>query len=454
MESSDRIGRPAPNFDLECTIAEDTSSFDRVQLEDYQGHWLMLVFYPRDFSFVCPTELTALSARHAELTDRECKVLGVSVDSIELHQEWLETPPANGGVGPLRFPLASDPDGHVARAYGVFSEEKRLALRGLFLIDPDGLLQYQVVHSLGIGRSVDEVLRVLDALRAGGLCPVSWTLGDGTIDPALSLEPGRVLGRYRLRRELGRGGFGFVFETWDLWLQRLVALKVLRPGTKADMAAMLREARAAAAISHPAICTIHAVDVEDGLPVIAMELLRGPTLAERIEEGPMPVAEAVAIARQVAAGLAASHDQGIAHGDLKPANVMLVEGGAKILDFGIARRIFQPDGTGEHVSMDEEGGEVVAISGTLAYMAPERLDGSPHTPPGDVFALGLLMVEMLSGERALNADNLLTLMHQIYMQDPTRFAQGLPSPLDDIVNGCLQRDPAERTGAAALAALL
>ena len=457
------VGRRVPPFDLRCTEAEGYALGGRARLGDFRGSWLLLVFYPRDFSFVCPTELTALSAHHEAFDERGCKLVGVSVDALEVHEEWLSTPPSRGGIGPLRFPLASDLGGAVARDYGVFLDDKRVASRGLFFIDPDGVLQAQVVHNLDVGRNVDEVLRVLDALRNGGLCPVSWTLGDGTIDPALQLEPGRILGRYRIRDRLGKGGFGMVFEAWDLWLERTVALKVLNPGQKADVDTLLREARASAALSHPNICTVYEVDREDGLPVIAMEYLRGRTLDQLVGLGPLQAAEVRAVALQMAEGLAASHGEGVVHGDLKPSNVMITDDGTvKLLDFGIARRMLPArdaeetadSGVSRRLSADAEEESLVSVTGTLAYLSPERLDGTPHAPPGDVFAFGLLLHEMLTGERMLEAEHLVTVIFKIQSMDPVEVSAGLPAPFDEVVARCLDKDPQQRPRAWELAEML
>src|SRR5262249_4291269 len=157
---------------------------------------------------------------------RNCRILGVSVDSIESHREWLATPPAEGGLGHLQFPLASDSDGGVARSFGIWLPETEVSTRGLFLIDPQGIGQYAVVHNMSVGRNVNEILRVLEALQSGGLCPAGWTTADGNLDPELALRPGRVLGHYRIQRLLGSGTFGSVFAAWDLRLQRNVALKL------------------------------------------------------------------------------------------------------------------------------------------------------------------------------------------------------------------------------------
>ena len=202
-----RVGDAAPDFTLEC-ISLDQDHPRTVSLRDYRGRWLMLFFYPRDFTFVCPTELTAFSATIDDFEQRECDILGLSVDSIALHQEWIATPPSDGGLGPLQFPLGSDPDGVISRAYNVWVPDKQISTRGMFLIDPESVLQYAVVHNLSVGRTPDEVLRVLDALRTGGLCPSSWTSADGTIDLEGALEAGRILGHYRIRKSLGGGAFG------------------------------------------------------------------------------------------------------------------------------------------------------------------------------------------------------------------------------------------------------
>ena len=444
-----RVGHVAPPFDLRCTLAPEYQA-GRARSGDFLGGWLLLVFYPRDFSFVCPTELTAISAQHEEFDQRDCRVIAVSVDPMEIHEEWLLSPPEVGGVGPLRFPLASDLGGAVARDYGVYVEERRVATRGAFLVDPDGVIQYQVVHALGVGRSVDELLRVLDALQSGQLCPVSWTLGDGTIDPALELEPGRILGRFRLGRQLGSGGLGQVFEATDLWLERAVAVKVLKPGLRADMEGMLEEARAAAALNHPNICTVYDVGREEGLPVLSMELLSGQTLQERLDGGALAVEEAAEVARQLASGLAASHAEGVVHGDLKPANVMITEDGTvKVLDFGIARRVSPvADGEGDPPpsTPDEPpvGEGFVRITGTLAYLSPERLDGSPAGAPADVFAFGLILWEMLMGQRALRGSDYALLIFQLKNLDPVRRCAELPSPFDTLVAPCLEPEPGNR----------
>lgn len=171
------VGRPAPNFVME-TVNGDGTEFGSVQLSDYKGKWLVFFFYPLDFTFVCPTEITALSDAYEEFKKLNTEVLGVSVDSKHSHRAWINTPKNDNGLGKLNFPLASDITKQVARDYGVLIEEEGVALRGLFIIDPDGEMKYQVVNHNDVGRSVEETLRVLQALQSGGLCPMNWKPGD------------------------------------------------------------------------------------------------------------------------------------------------------------------------------------------------------------------------------------------------------------------------------------
>jgi len=174
------VGLPAPYFEME-TAEGNGKDFGKVTLNDYKGKWLVLFFYPLDFTFVCPTEITALSDAYEDFKELDCEILGVSTDSKFSHRAWINTPRDANGLGQINFPLASDITHKVSRDYGVLIEDKGIALRGLFIIDPEGELKYQVVHHNDIGRSVDETLRVLQALQAGGLCPANWKPGEDTL---------------------------------------------------------------------------------------------------------------------------------------------------------------------------------------------------------------------------------------------------------------------------------
>ena len=412
-----------------------------LRLEDYRGRWLILFFYPRDFSLICPTELSAMSARYGELAGLGADVLAVSTDSLESHERWIATPRAEGGLGAVSFPLASDPQGAVARAYEVCLESPRIALRGLFIIDPNSIVQYQVVHSLNVGRRTDEILRVITALQGGGLCAENWIPGRGTIETGQLLS-GTMMSHYRIERKLGDGGFAMVYLAHDTVLDRKVALKILKrrePWTSS----VLAEARAAAALSHPNVCTVFGVDDSEGIVAIVMEYLIGQPLSRIIAEAPAAAPRALALVRQIAAGLSAAHAAGVVHGDLKPANVFVTdEGVAKILDFGVARRLRVAscgDGT---VSGDCDA--CATVVGTPAYMSPEQAEGAPASPPGDIFALGLTLFELLTGRQAFEGSNLLQVLAQVRTADVEAFAREAPEQFKSLLRSTLGRDPIKR----------
>ena len=171
-----KVGQPAPDFNLPSTKNMETLA-ENISLADYKGKWLILVFYPLDFTFVCPTELTAFSDRIDELNGVGAEVLGISTDSVHSHRAWLKTPRDQNGIEGLAYPLLSDTAGRLAAKYNILVEDANIALRGLFIIDPEGILRYSVVHDLNLGRSVDETLRVLQGLQTGGLCAADWTPG-------------------------------------------------------------------------------------------------------------------------------------------------------------------------------------------------------------------------------------------------------------------------------------
>jgi alkyl hydroperoxide reductase subunit AhpC len=430
-----QVGSRAPSFSLTSTRGS-AAERRQVSAESCLNRWLVLLFYPRDFSLVCPTELTAVSNRIADFQKRQCDILGISTDNIETHERWLTTPPQHGGLGPLNFPLASDETGEVCQAYGVFVPRQHVALRGLFIIDPNGVLQYQVVHNMSVGRSTDEVLRVLDALETGGYCPAEWTRGQAPIDPAITLGPESMLGPYRIEAVVGNGSFGTVFRAWDTLLERRVALKVLAASSTGSASALLAEARAAASLNHPNICIVHAVTADAPAPVIVMEYLDGRPLSELLERGPLAIDTATALGRQIAAAMAAAHAQAVVHGDLKPANIMVTEAGtAKIMDFGLARRHSPSRGAGDQNPAVPRG-----LSGTPAYMSPEQARGQPLLPASDVFALGLILYEMVTGQRAIAGNGLLETLGLIEHVSPEALARKAPEPFSGILREALVTD--------------
>lgn len=171
------VGLKAPEFKMN-TVSGDGKNFKEVTLEDYKGKWLVMFFYPLDFTFVCPTEISGFNKVNDNFKELNAELLAVSTDSVYSHQAWIGKPANEGGLGQLAFPIASDMTHSVSEDYGVLLEDEGIALRGLFIVDPNGDLKYSVVHDLNVGRSTEEVLRVLKGLQSGGLCPLGWDEGD------------------------------------------------------------------------------------------------------------------------------------------------------------------------------------------------------------------------------------------------------------------------------------
>ncbi len=179
------VQKAAPDFQAQGVMPD--GSFQEVSLSSYQGKYVVLFFYPLDFTFVCPTEIIAFSERIEEFASLDCEVLGVSIDSHFSHLAWRETPRSAGGIGAIQYPLIADLDKKISEAYDVLLPAG-IALRGLFLIDKGGIVRHQVVNDLGLGRSVDETLRMVKALQFtethGEVCPADWHEGARTIKPS------------------------------------------------------------------------------------------------------------------------------------------------------------------------------------------------------------------------------------------------------------------------------
>jgi peroxiredoxin 2/4 len=176
------VGKQAPRFEMDAVLPN--KEFGKVSLEENMKNdkWTVLFFYPMDFTFVCPTEITAMSDRYDEFEDLDAVVIGASTDTIHTHLAWIHTDRKENGLGDLNYPLAADTNHAISREYGVLIEEEGVALRGLFIISPEGELMYSVVNHNNIGRDVDETLRVLQALQTGGLCPANWRPGQATLN--------------------------------------------------------------------------------------------------------------------------------------------------------------------------------------------------------------------------------------------------------------------------------
>ena len=259
-----------------------------------------------------------------------------------------------------------------------------------------------------------------------------------------------VVGPYRIARRLGEGGMGVVYEARDERLERGVALKVLKAAASDDTSRerLRREARAGASVSHPNVCQVYDVGEVDGEVYVAMELLEGESLAARVARGPVPPTEALGLTLGMLGALEALHRKGIVHRDLKPSNVFLTPHGVKLLDFGLALPL--RDGAGADAADERRLTVEGTILGTPAYMAPERWTGEPIDPRSDLFALGALLFEMLTGRPAFSGRSPMEVFHAVaYEQPPALAGGGGALVLDRLLQRALAKRPAERPESAA-----
>ncbi len=274
----------------------------------------------------------------------------------------------------------------------------------------------------------------------------------------MTLEIGSRLGPYEILGPLGGGGMGVVYRARDPRLSREVAVKVL-PGSAAHDPERLhqleREARLAGSLNHPNVLVVYDTGQQDGVPYVVSELLQGETLRARIESGTLTVRKAVEHAIGIARGLAAAHERGITHRDLKPDNVFVTrDGRVKILDFGLARhREVVSDGEQKTPDDSSRGDSTnpATFVGTVGYASPEQASGRPADHRSDIFALGLILYEMLAGERAFQGDTSVETLHAVLKQDPPPLTDKnpqVPPALDRLVRRCLEKDPEQRFQAA------
>jgi eukaryotic-like serine/threonine-protein kinase len=263
---------------------------------------------------------------------------------------------------------------------------------------------------------------------------------------------GKTLGQYEIQSLLGQGGMGEVYRARDTRLGRTVAVKILPKATAQDRERMQRferEARLLASLNHTNIATLFGFEQFEGLHFLVMEFVDGPTLAERIARGPIPVAEALAIARQIAEALEAAHEKGVIHRDLKPANVKITpDGKVKVLDFGLAKALTAPT-QGDLLSsptMSVGGTYAGVVLGTAPYMSPEQAKGQEVDQRADVFAFGCVLFEMLTGRRAFQGDTVTDAIASVLARDPdmTTLPAGIHPRLHEILKRCLEKDQKRR----------
>ena len=347
----------------------------------------------------------------------------------------------DGEPAPLPVPRGGLPKGLdriVARALARRPEERY----------PDaGPLETDLLRSFAAGAGTPDLTATRSEMPATGGRRSGGSVS-GPAGPTPRGLAGRKLQSYRIFEELGSGAMSVVYRAEDTRLERMVALKFLAPELSRDpqaKARFLREARAASSLDHPNVCTIHEIEeTEDGQIFIAMPYYGGETLAQRIARGPMEIDAALDVALQVAQGLAKAHRNGIVHRDVKPANLMLTpDGVVKIVDFGLAKLA------------DSSAPRTGSGGGTIAYVAPEQARGDPVDPRTDLWSLGVVLYEMVAGEKPFQGDTEQAVLYALLREEPRPIAElrpEAPPELARILRRLLAKDPEERTASAESAA--
>ncbi|HSE39292.1 MAG TPA: protein kinase [Acidobacteriota bacterium] len=268
----------------------------------------------------------------------------------------------------------------------------------------------------------------------------------------MAMDAGAKLGPYEILEALGAGGMGEVYRARDTRLNRIVALKVLPDHLSSDETLRLRlerEAKTISSLNHPHICTLHDIGHHNGTSFLVMEFIEGETLLSRLRKGPLATQDLLQYSIQIADALDKAHRQGIIHRDLKPGNIMLTKGGAKLLDFGLARRdaLIASKAGSEVLTASEPLTGKGTILGTLAYMAPEQLEGKEADARTDIFAFGAVMYEMATAKRAFEGNSQASLITKIMSSDPpsiTSIQPLTPPAFEQLVKTCLAKDPDDR----------
>ena len=268
----------------------------------------------------------------------------------------------------------------------------------------------------------------------------------------MPLNVGSRIAHYDVTALIGEGGMGQVYQATDTKLNRQVALKILPEAFAADpdrLARFQREAQVLASLNHPNIAQIHGIEEGEGTRALVLELVEGPTLADRIAQGPIPLDEALPIAKQIAEALEAAHEAGVIHRDLKPANIKVREDGTvKVLDFGLAKAL-DPNPTGdpsESPTLTAAATQMGVIMGTAAYMSPEQAKGKPVDKRADVWAFGCVLFEMLTGRRPFRGDDVSTTLARVIDRDPEwdELPDSLPPVVLIYLRRCLAKEPKQR----------
>ena len=338
-------------------------------------------------------------------------------------------------------------------------ERIRALFQGALERPPDERARFVREHSA----SDEAIRREVESLLAAHVQAEGFLDAPGRVPPfdddddsraaAPRLATGARLGAFEILRSIGAGGMGEVYQARDTRLDRMVAIKVLAPELAGDPAFRTRferEAKAISALNHPHICRLYDIGRQGHIEYLVLELVEGETLAARLGRGRLPLSQMLGFGVQIADALEAAHRQGIVHRDLKPGNVMLTPAGTKLLDFGLAKKTMI--GAAGQALTEVETGPATAtapgvIIGTLQYMAPEQVQGQPADVRTDIFALGTILHEMATGQRAFEATTQASLIAKILETEPADVSSLVPltpAALDHVVRGCLAKAPVDR----------
>ncbi len=475
------VGRPVPDISVMYAGARLSLAGD-LKIADRRGRWLFLVLLPPDNHPGCAGEIAALEAHANVLRGRGCEVIAVASSPSSEPDPRPLSPwrGAAGTVGALR--RAVDPDGEVARVFGVEGPVRASGCRAVFLIDPAGVLRMSQTADCCLGQGSLDPGRILAAFQGADDCPRK---GSSALDLPAAPPPvlGGRFGPFVIEERIGEGAFSTVYRARDTRLDRVVALKLLQPGQHVDLAVVLHEAKVGATLSHGHVCTIYDVLESTGTPMIVMELLTGGTLIDRMVGGPLGTRRARSVVRGMALALQALHGAGVVHGDLKPGNVMFTaDGVVKLVDFGVAllegHRVVPTDpgsfsGSRSGATVGEvrssadadtvsargqfedlAEGTLPVVCGTPSYMAPELLEGQVPTPESDLWAMGVLVVELTTGLKPFRGESFVDLLFDQLRSDPRRLAREVPSRWREVVRNTLSVDPRRRMSASELVRML
>src|SRR5262245_43215799 len=286
-------------------------------------------------------------------------------------------------------------------------------------------------------------------------CIILGTRKEVTMGPDASSTPefslSTLVGAYRIEERIGAGGMGVVYRATDTKLGRSVALKVIRAELlhEEGLARFQREARVLASLNHPRIAAIHGIEESGGTQFLVLEYVPGPTLADRLRSGRLPMREAMLVGSQIAEGVEAAHINGIIHRDLKPANIKLSESGqVKVLDFGLAKSIerVRPVSTDSTVTVTESVTAGISIAGTAAYMSPEQACAKALDARTDIWSFGCLLFEMLSGKKTFQGGTLTEILAAVVEREPdwSALPAETPKSVRALLKRCLRKDSAQR----------